>query len=209
VGEIIGGMRPTTSARRARLPLLSLALLAALAAAGAARAADPAPGADPEVRRFVVAVRYADIYRATASGIVARAGKPANAEDAKFQKFMRRVAALPPAQLVPPIATVFSQRLTGPEAGELADFFESPTGRKIADLSVARAQTGESAQAFAKRVTVTEEDKAAYARFAATDVYKKYSGIVTDKALGTAMVLELARMPAFADVGLAPPAEAR
>ncbi len=132
--------------------LLSLALLAVV---GAARAQGASASNDAEVRRFVVAVRYTGIYKGGAAGFVVRAGKPANADDAKFQSFMRRVAAQPEDSLVPPFATVFQRSLSTAEAKELADFFESPTGRKIADLAVARAQTGESGQAAAKNVSVT------------------------------------------------------
>lgn len=188
--------------------LLSLALLAVV---GAARAQGASASNDAEVRRFVVAVRYSGIYKGGAAGFVVRAGKPANADDAKFQSFMRRVAAQPEDSLVPPFATVFQRSLSTAEAKELADFFESPTGRKIADLAVARAQTGESGQAAAKNVSVsvTEGDKAAYARFAATPVYKKYAGLVSSLAFGNALMTEIARMPAFADLGLTAPASGR
>jgi hypothetical protein len=183
--------------------------LAVLAVAFAARAQGASPSNEAEVRRFVVAVRYAAIYKAMAAGFVARAGKPANVEDAKFQSFMRRVAAQPEASFVPAFATVFQRSLTTAEAKELADFFESTLGKKVADLSVARAQSGESAQAAAKNVSITEEDKAAYARFVSTDVYKKYAGLVTSPPFAKAMMMELAKMPAFVDLGLTAPASGR
>lgn len=148
-----------------------------------------------------MAVRYAAIYNAMAAGFVARAAKPANAEDARFQLFMRRVAAQPEASFVPAFATVFQQSLTTAEARELAEFFESPLGNKVANLSVARAQSGESAAA-AKQVRVTEQDKADYARFAATPAYRKYAGLVSGRPFAKAVMTEIATMPAFADLKL-------
>lgn len=195
---------PSLHLQRLAKTIASLGLLALLASA---RAEPPAPPAGDAATRLVVALRSAALYKAMAAAYVARAGAPANPDDAKFQAFMRRVVSLPEASLQPFFANAYRRGLTTSELNTLAIFFEGPVGRRLADQSVASQSVHDGdPRAAARAHPITEEERATLKRFTESDVYRKYARFASSQAFGAPLMEDMARAPEFADLGLVRPA---
>lgn len=182
----------------------SLGLLVLLASA---HAAPPRAPEGDAATRLVVAVRSAALFKASAAAHGARAAAPANADDGKFQAFMRRVALLPESSLRPFFADAFRSGLSTTELNALADFFEGPVGRKLADEAVASLSDHDGDPGAAARAEpLTDEERATVRRFAESEVYRKYARVASGRAFGAPLMEAMARSPEFADLGLARPA---
>lgn len=154
-----------------------------------------------QIERFANAIRYAEAYQAGARAFLAKAAPPTNADDGKFQTIMRRVDAVSVTAINSTFVKALKKGLSGEEAQELADFFESPAGKKLAEasLKVQEMYTG-NLSATINQLQLSNRERLIVDSFTQTAAYQKYQRFVTSRAFGNLFLWELLAAPEFADL---------
>jgi hypothetical protein len=188
-------MSRTTFTRRTGL----LGVLGLMACAAAAQVP-----ASPEAERLVSAVRYVEIYQAQNRWMLAKAPKPRSDDERKFHAVLARTVSVPAEALKPAFVSVFSAALRDDEARAVAEFFESPAGRKVAATSVALyAQLDGNPSLARDHLQLTQDDQANYLEVSRTPAFARYTTLVTNKDFARDLVRRIVALPAFADLNLA------
>jgi hypothetical protein len=162
----------------------------------------PMPSESDEVVRFINAVQYVSIYKAQAKGFLSQAKAPINPDDAKFQSFMRRVTQIQGSALRPHFVKVMQKHISTSSALALAEFFESPVGRKIATASVIAAERVGDISSIRSQFQLTDQERIEAARFMQTSVYRNYAQLVVNHEFARELMQALSSAPDFADLNL-------
>jgi hypothetical protein len=84
----------------------------------------------------------------------------------------------------------------------LAEFFESPVGRKIATASVIAAERVGDISSIRSQFQLTDQERIEAARFMQTSVYRNYAQLVVNHEFARELMQALSSAPDFADLNL-------
>ena len=136
--------------------------------------------------------------------MLAKAPQPRSEDERKFHAVLARTVSVPAEVLKPAFVSAFSAALREDEAGAVADFFESPAGKKVAATSVALYAQFDGKPSLARdHLQLTQDDQASYLQVSRTPAFTRYTTLVTNKEFARDLVRRIVALPAFADLNLA------
>ncbi|MCW5624248.1 MAG: hypothetical protein KIT73_05995 [Burkholderiales bacterium] len=141
---------------------------------------EPDTGHQQAIVRLLRAADVVETMKIFAQGYLAHAGASPNAEEAQFRMLLSVLVNTDRALVEPFLVGPLMSNLSTREATLLADFFESPTGHKLAaGVNSLGRNLAQDPATMARQLNLSESEQRALTQILQSDALRAYLQLVT------------------------------